>query len=222
MARRGSTLVVALAVTLLAACSSSSNDATPPATTTPTPAPTSLPPTTPPPPTATSTPSTTTEPPPTTPDPSNALAAQVEADFRETIRLTNEALQDPTNDEKVAFALEGYIETNRAFIEDRFEEFRSNGWVATPSPSVEADLIVEEPARLIAPSTDVVEIQVCEIDPWIVVEPGAGPDGTDAIVDAELYTYRSIFFLRNLDGRWRAEGSRSLGQWTGLTTCPAE
>jgi hypothetical protein len=212
MARKGGALILASAVLTLAACSGSDGDAslsTVPVTVAPTTAA----------PTTTSAP-TTTEAPTTTIDPAVALAAEVEADFRETIRLTSVALQEPTNEAKVAAALEGYIEANRVFMEERFDEFRTNGWVVRENPDVAADLIIEEPARLIPPSSDVVEVQVCEIDPWVVVEPGAGPNGTDAIVDDALYTYRSIFFLRLIDGRWRAEGSRELGRWTGLETCP--
>jgi hypothetical protein len=213
MARRGSALAAVVAVALIAACSGSDDAA--PATTLE--APTTVAPTVPDP---TTTVAPTTEAPTTTVDPAQALAAEVEADFRETIRLTNEAFQDPMNDEKVTAALDGYLGANRDFIQARFDEFRSNGWVATPNPAIEPALIIELPARLIPPSEDVVEMQVCEIDPWIVVEPGAGPDGTEAIVDSELYTYRSVFFLRDVEGRWRIEGGNETGSWTGLLTCP--
>jgi hypothetical protein len=199
---------------LLAACSGSDGDAAP--STTPAPVATTA---ATPAPTTTSVPSTT-QAPTTTIDPAQTLAAEVEADLLETIRLTNEAFQDPANDEKVAAALDGYFKANRDFIEGRFDEFRINGWVATPNPEVAANVIIEQPAKLIPPSDDVVEIQVCEIDPWIVVEPGAGPHGTEAIVDAELYTYRSIFFLRDVDGSWLVEGRNEIGSWTGLSACP--
>ena len=49
---------------------------------------------------------------------------------------------------------------------------------------MQAATIIEVPPTLIEPSDDLSEVQVCEVDSWIVVEPGAGPDGTDAIVNA--------------------------------------
>jgi len=207
---------VALVTSLLAACSSGGDASLETTATTPTViATTQADPTT-------TVAPTTTEAPTTTIDPAQVLAAQVEADFLETIRLTDEAFRDPANDEKVAAALTGYLAANRDFIQERLETFRSMNWVSTPNPSVAANVIIEEPARLIPPSPDVVKLQVCEIDSSIVVEPGAGPNGTDAIVDAELYTYRSVFFLRLIDGRWLAEGSDELGSWTGVETCPDE
>ena len=205
---------MALVMSLLAACSSG-GDASPETTATTPTVTTEADPTT-------TVAPTTTEAPTTTIDTAQVLAAEVEADFLETIRLTDEAFRDPANDEKVAAALAGYTAANRDFIQERLETFRSMNWVSTPNPSVAANVIIEEPARLIPPSSDVVKMQVCEIDSSVVMEPGAGPNGTDAIVDAELYTYRSVFFLRLVDGRWLAEGSDELGSWTGVQTCPDE
>jgi hypothetical protein len=213
MPRKRAVAAAVVVLGVLAACSSEDDTADTSTSTTPAPTTIVAPTTTVPVPTTTTAPTTTI-------DPAIELAAQVEADFREAIRLTSEAFQDPANDENVAAALDGYLGVNRDFIQGRFDEFRTNGWVATPNPEVAADVIIEGPAKLIPPSDDVVEMQVCEIDPWIVVEPGGGPDGTEAIVDAELYTYRSIFFLRNVDGRWLVEGRNEIGSWTGLSACP--
>jgi len=222
MSPRASLVAVALVMSLLAACSSG-GDASPETTATTPTVTTEADPTTTVAPTTTEAPTTTTTTTiDSTTDAARVLAAEVEADFLETIRLTDEAFRDPANDEKVAAALAGYTAANRDFIQERLETFRSMNWVSTPNPSVAANVIIEEPARLIPPSSDVVKMQVCEIDSSVVMEPGAGPNGTDAIVDAELYTYRSVFFLRLVDGRWLAEGSDELGSWTGVQTCPDE
>jgi len=106
---------VALVTSLLAACSSG-RDASPETTaTTPTVA-TEADPTTTVAPTTTEAPTTTT---PT--DAARVLAVEVEADFLETIRLTDEAFRDPANDEKVVAALAGYTAANRDFIQERLE-----------------------------------------------------------------------------------------------------
>jgi hypothetical protein len=163
---------------------------------------------------------TTTVAPTTTLDPAESLAAQVEADLLETFRLTDEALLDPTNDEAVAAALDGYVGSNRDLIEARLDDFRSNGYVTRPNPEVEALVIVEKPAVLASSPADTAVIQVCEVDSWIVVEPGAGPDGADAIVDPDVTSYRSNYVLLLVDGRWRIRGSELLAEFPGEPSCP--
>ena len=165
---------------------------------------------------------TTTALPTTTLDPTATLAAEVEADYRETIRRTDEAFMDPTNDDKVAAALDGYVGANREFLERRFIEFREKNWAARPNPNFPSWVDVEVPAELIPPSVDLAQVQICESDSLIVVEVGAGPNGGDAVVDNSVSAYRSTFFLRLVDGRWRSEGSKKLATWEGVATCAAE
>ena len=50
-------------------------------------------------------------------------------------------------------------------------------------------------------SDDVAELQICEVDSWILVEVGAGPNGTDAIVNPDVIAYRStVTSFGNVDG----------------------
>jgi hypothetical protein len=168
---------------------------------------------------------TTTEPatttaPTTTLDPATTLAAEVEADFLEAFAALYAVIQDPSNETLVSSALDWHIGSNRVFIAEQIDEYRLNGWVARPHPEVAAAVIVEVPAAAVEPSDDFVELQICEVDSWIVVEPGAGPDGGDAIVNDELNTYRSKYFVRQVDERWSIEGSSLEGSWLGLKTCP--
>jgi len=179
MRRRGIVLTL-VAVGTLAGCSSG-GDASPAPTTS---APTIVATTDPAPPTTAA--PTTTDAPTTTVDPAVALAAEVEADYRETLGLTNDAFQEPTDDAAGLAAIDGYVGDAQTFVMERLDEFRSNNWAATPNPSVQADLLAEKPAQRVAAETDLVEMQVCEVDPWIVVERGAGPNGSDVIVDAEM------------------------------------
>lgn len=167
----------------------------------------------------------TTEPaatvaPTTTLDPAAALAAEVEADLLEAFRLLNIGLQDPSDAQKRADALDRFVGANRQFIVDRFEEFRANGYAIRPSPSVEPVVLVELPAQLVEPSMDLARIQVCDVDSWVTVEVGAGPDGSDATVDPTLTAYRTAFLMRNVDGVWKVEGGEQLGEWSGAETCP--
>lgn len=173
-------------------------------------------------PVVTSTSPSTTESPPTTTDPAETLAAEVEADFLEADRLGREASQDPFNAEKEQAALDrrvGFAENN---FRNRLAEYRAQNYAIRPSPSTPASVIVEVPAALVPGGEDVAQIQICEVDSWVVVEVGAGPDGSDAIVNPDVATYRSTVLLREVGGTWKLEGGSEIGRWEGATECPAE
>lgn len=210
-------LVLASAVLTLAACSSD-DDASPSTT------PESLATTS----TAAPTTSTSTTAPPTTQattttiDPAQTLAAQVEADFREADRLGREASMDPFDAEKEAAALDRRLGFVRQNFAERLARYRTENLAIRENETIPATIVVEHPARLIPPSSDVIEMQVCEVDSWIVVEVGAGPNGTDAIVNPDVVAYRAQVFMRNVDGSWKYEGGNDLASWEGATSCPAQ
>jgi hypothetical protein len=169
----------------------------------------------------TSSPPSTTDAPTTTLDPAAQLAADVEADLRETFRLTDEAIQDPTDQAKVSAALDRYLAENRQFISDRIESLRAQGHVARRSADVPPSLTIEVAATPAEGPPETVIVRTCEVDSWIVVEPGAGPNGSDAVVDSEVRSYRSNFVLQNVDGVWRVRGGESLGEWSAPQCPPA-
>ncbi len=207
-------LAVAAAMLLLAACSGSDGDAAP--STTPAPvATTAATPAT----TTTSVPSTT-QAPTTTIDPAQTLAAEVEADFREAIRLGDEALQEPFDAARAAAALDRRLGVVRENFAERLARYRTENLAIRQNETVPATIVVEQPARRIPPSDDVIEMQVCEVDSWIVVEVGAGPNGTDAVVNPDVVAYRAQIFMRNVDGIWRYEGGNDLASWEGVASCP--
>ena len=170
MARKGGVLVLASAMLTLAACSSD-GDASPSTT----PASTAGPAATTAAPTSTSTPPTT-QAPTTTIDPNESLAAQVEADFREAIQLGRQASQDPFDTEREAAALDRRLGAVRENFAERLALYRTDNLAIRENETVPATIVVERPARLVPPSDDVIEMQVCEVDSWIVVEVGAGPN----------------------------------------------
>jgi hypothetical protein len=215
MARKGGVLAAAATLLLLAACSGSdggaapSTTSAPAATTAATPAPTttSAPP--------------TSQAPTTTIDPAQTLAAQVESDFREADRLGREASMDPFDAEKEAAALERRLGVIAENFAAKLAEWRDLNYALRENPDVPASLTVEIPATLVLEGGDVAEMQICEVDSWIVVEIGAGPNGSDAIVNDEIVSYRTTIFMRNGGGIWRIEGGNETGRWEGAVECPA-
>ncbi len=215
--RVGLSVVCALG---LAACSGGSDDATPSTSVVPPTQPSTPPATSVDTPLATTTTSTTIAP-ATTIDPAVVLATEVEAGLREYDRLLNEALMDPFDEAKVAAALDASIGFAQEQTTSAIEQYRTDGQAIRPSQVVEASITIEQPATFREGTTEVAQLVSCEIDPWVVVEVGAGPGGTDAIVNDEIYAYRSIVFLRLIEGRWKVEGSEQLSQTVGVTSCPA-
>lgn len=172
--------------------------------------------------TTTSAPPATTAAPVTTVDPAVVLAEEVEKDFFEATDRYLEAMQDPTDGAKVAAAVATSVGSNREFVVERLELFRNRGWALRPNHEIPGEVTIEKPAELISPSTDLAQLQVCEVDSWLTVEVGGAIDGGDAIVDPDVVAIRSTFFVHLVDGSWRIEGSNQLGTWNGADSCPAE
>jgi hypothetical protein len=212
MARKGGALILASAVLTLAACSGSDGDAslsTVPVSVAPTTAA----------PTTTSAP-TTTQAPTTTIDPAEVLAAEVEADFREADRLGREASMDPFDAEKEAAALERRLGFAADSLAAELLDWREKNYALRSSAEVPALITIEVPAALVLEGADVAEMQICEVDSWVIVEVGAGPNGTDAIVNDEVLSYRTSVLLRNVNGIWRLEGGTEIERWEGAVPCP--
>jgi hypothetical protein len=211
MGRRGSALVVAT-VCLLAACSSGEGDVAETTSVTRTvassidvPATTNVP--------------TTSESPTTTIDPAAALAAEVEADFREADRLGREASMDPFDAAKEQTALEWRLGVIAENFAAKLADWRERNYALRENPDVPASITVEVPAALVLEGADVAEMQICEVDSWIVVEAGAGPNGTDSIVNDEVVASRATVLLRKVDGVWRYEGGSVVEEWEGRDAC---
>jgi len=165
---------------------------------------------------------TTTATPATTIDPEQALAAEVERDFRRARRLELEASMDPTNKRAVKRAVATRTGPAEEAIAAYFQGLVDSRYAIRESVVADASTTVEVPAARVGEGIDVVELQECEIDPWVVVEVGAAPDGSDAIVDDATYAHRRLVILRMVDSSWKVEGTRSLGEWVGVEECPSE
>jgi hypothetical protein len=173
----------------------------------------------------TTTPPTTTAPPtdpPTTTIDLPALQAEVEAAYREAWELYIRAGKSPSDSLAVDAALSRRSGEARTLAAEALGELAELNQRITDNPQLPGAVAVERPAVLDPADRDRAEIQVCEIDPWIRVEIGTGPGGSDAVVDSETYAYRSVERLVRIDGEWLLEESILLGEWVGISQCPAE
>lgn len=63
---------------------------------------------------------------------------------------------------------------------------------------------------------------VCFADGSKLVQPGAGPDGSDVVIDGEFGSGREAWTLRlEDDGAWRAVDAPLIGEVQGTDVCPA-
>ena len=189
MTRAGNVLAVAVGVGLIVSACAGSDDATPVATITqPTVEPTMAAPTEP---TTTNAP-TTTEASTTTIDPATTLAAEVEADLLEAFRLGARSLAGSLQRSEGGRQLSnvGSASSPRSFKRS-LADYRTKDYAIRPNESIPASVTIEGRRTSSDRTTEVRRVQVCEVDSWILVEVGAGPNGTDAIVDPDVLAYRS-------------------------------
>jgi hypothetical protein len=129
---------------------------------------------------------------------------------------------DPFDTAKEAAAMDrrlGVIAENFAV---KLADWRERNYALRQHPDVPASITIEVPATLVLEGADVAELQICEVDSWVVVEVRAGPNGSDAVVNDEIASYRSTILLRKVEDVWRVEGGSELARWEGFTECPAE
>jgi hypothetical protein len=100
----------------------------------------------------------------------------------------------------------------------RYQELVDNGWRARPNPVI-PDLLTPERVELIDAVT--AEVVVCVIDSGVVYEPGALPDGSDAIVNDTVTAIRSRAVMKLVDGVWQLDSGDRIGSWEAAV-CPPE
>lgn len=162
---------------------------------------------------------TTTVAPTTTLDPAESLAAEVEADLLEAFRLGRVAFQDPFDEAKEQAAKERRLGLIAQRFADSLAEYREKNYALRPNEQTPASVVVEGLPVFLGSDGEVAEVQVCEVNSWILVEVGAGPNGTDAVVDPSILATRAKIFMREVDGTWLFEGSRSIAEWEGAPAC---
>lgn len=126
---------------------------------------------------------------------------------------------DPTDPARTAAALAYTAEPFTPVTDQFIAGFRDAGQRILPDTTVEPRLMIESGPSPVINTSDVVEITVCEINPWVVVETGTGPNATDTIIDDEVYAYRYDVQLRLVDGVWRTIQNSVGPSWEGVTEC---
>jgi hypothetical protein len=160
---------------------------------------------------------TTTLAPTTTQDPSEALAADVEAAYLEAVELRYAAAMNPESAVAVESALERRAGPSRAVLADELMDLASRRLRIVESESEPSNATIEQVS--LGDNQTVATVTACVFDSWILVETEAGPDGSDAIVDDSVASYRSVAELQLTDGVWRIYSVAEQGAWLGQAGC---
>jgi len=108
----------------------------------------------------------------------------------------------------------------RAVVESDLQALRDQGWRLRPNPDLPNSLTIEDIRVLDGPPSTAADVQVCVIDPAVLYEPGGGPDGSDAVVNDEVYAGRLVWHLVLEDGAWELALVDTLDEWIGASACP--
>lgn len=99
-----------------------------------------------------------------------------------------------------------------------YQSIVDNGWRVRPNPDVPSALTPES-IELLDEAT--AEAIVCVVSAGVVFAPGANPDGTDLIVNADISASRDRITLVLEAGAWKLREGTTIETWSGETSCPA-
>ena len=148
-----------------------------------------------------------------------AMAEAVTRDWMTANRLFREAQMNPSDEEALDRVLAYVTEEWAARTKLVLQRLRDSNLRILESPPVEPMLIVESAPVPVAFTSDEVTIVVCEVDPWVIVETGTGPDGSDTVVRDTISASRQEIRLRLLEGIWKIAEVRQLEDFEGATSC---
>lgn len=161
--------------------------------------------------------------PPSTTDPItdiDQIAADVEAAYLESLSLIDKAFNAPDDGPTVAAAIATLTGPMRAQIEAHLRERAQLNYRTMVNPAYPASAHVEVNARRNGDGADEFVLTACIVDTWILVETGAGPHGSDAVVDDAFVSYRSVARLIPKGDSWVISQATEVDRWQGATQCP--
>ena len=208
--RQGAFAVVVASCVLLAACDGSSSDSDTSTTTSATSAPTSVA-------TTTEPPATSTEAPTTTIDTEAQLAAAEQA-YLDAFDAYIAATRDPSNPDLRAEIERLYAGPSLETAISQLDGFVRQNWVARPAEEPSRATVLVS-SQFLPDRTDIVELVACAINTERIVEVGAAPDGSDALVDDEVTVVRGLVRLELIDGQWKAQSGETLATLAAPEDC---
>lgn len=178
--------------------------------------------TTTPPPTSTSEATTTTTEPPTTEQPTTTTTTEpfdevqeVTEDFLSMWAAFDAAIRDPA-DASLETELHGWVTGSVAAESlELLSDYRDRGLRARRRDDLPASVQVEG----VAVAGDSAELTACELNSDELVEVGAAPDGSDAVVDDSISSRRFTAQLTRGPEHWLVGRITMVSEWPEELTC---
>jgi hypothetical protein len=166
---------------------------------------------------------TTTAAPTTTLDPLAAEEAAVSEAAVQARLARTQAFIDLDDADSIA-ALDRYYDAGgpaRSEVDQSLQDLRDEGWRVRSHPTIPEATTVEMVTFTDGPPPTRAEVIVCIVDSAIIVEPGGGPDGGEAIVNDQVAAARTTYEMVKVDGLWKLRSLIGGQEFEGVAECPA-
>lgn len=180
-------------------------------------------PTTTPPPTTTAETTTTTTEPPTTEQPTTTTTEPVDEvqevidSFELAWRAFDDAKLDPTDDAKFEVARARFTGAALQALDERIGSFRREGLRGQTNPDVPARADVYRDTVVV--DGDTATLLVCDVNSNLLVETGAAPDGSDAVVNDDIVARLvETSMIRSGEG-WLLARGVTVAEYVGQDRC---
>jgi hypothetical protein len=167
--------------------------------------------------------SSTTDAPTPPPGPETSLAPDetdaVVAAYLAAWRAYKDALRSPSDEGRVEVIRRTRTGPSLERALSNVELYRSRGYESRPSAHIEDRATVETAPMPLGNGR--YALTVCETDASVVVEPGAAPDGSDALVNDEVVARRIEVVVVASSTGYLLENGTLLQEWNGASECAA-
>ena len=129
----------------------------------------------------------------------------------------NEALQDPTNPEKI----ERVKAANTGATLERalavLEQYQAENLREVTNSDLPASIQVDPTRIRFDLDAGVATVEYCFLNSNVLVETGGNPDGTDKVLDPDVRSVRSQTVVTRIDGQWVKSDGKQLAVVPGET-----
>ena len=162
-------------------------------------------------------PTSTTEATTSTSEPVDEVQRVVEA-YEAAWSAFGEALFEPDNQDIVESTRQLLTGSMLELLDQRVAEFRTENLRAVPNPEVPARFEIDRESIVI--DGDTATMRVCDVDSIILVEIGAAPDGSDAIVNEDVVARLVDTTMERSESGWLLSNGVFLQEYYDQDHCP--
>jgi hypothetical protein len=136
-----------------------------------------------------------------------------------TWQLYNDAILDPTSDERLTAAQSAMTGEALATATDIVLGFRADNQRAVESRVVPVSIDIDDDSVVLSATRDSSTVEFCRVGSFVLVETAGNPDNTDRVLDDTVNAYREReTYVRAAEG-WLNSRVEVLKKFEGSTAC---